>query len=186
MICGVETQDLSEEERSSIRLSRIGFIFQAYNLFSTLTVGQNIALALELKGVNGREQQAETRRLLDLVGLLEKERESTFNLSGGQKQRVAIARALAGMPEILLADEPTAALDWENGQQILAILRELAHVHERAVVIVSHDARVFEFADRRIFMKDGIAIEAARPLPSMRRIHSLGAAAMQTASTGVG
>ncbi len=172
-ICGIEIQSLSEEDRSVVRLSHIGFVFQTYNLFSALTAGQNVAIALELKGITGGSQRAEARRLLDAVGIADRESSFPANLSGGQKQRVAIARALAGMPSIILADEPTAALDWGTGRQVLGILRELAHAQSRTVLIVTHDARAADFADRTIYMKDGSVIEEFKNQPTPIATHPL-------------
>src|SRR5690606_6262505 len=128
-----------------LRRRHIGFVFQGYNLFPTLRAWQNVAVALDLKGVPRRKLRRTAAELLDAVGLAEKRDAFPADLSGGQKQRVAIARALAGDPGIILADEPTAALDWENGKTVMALLRSLASEHGRAVVIVTHDNRVVEY-----------------------------------------
>jgi len=138
-----------------VRLERIGFIFQGFNLFPALTVRENIELALDLKGVRGRLARQSSFELLERVGLVDKEAQWPGNLSGGQKQRVAIARALAGEPGIILADEPTAALDGTTGRAILELLRELAHEKGRAVVIVTHDSRALPYADRIVTIEDG-------------------------------
>ena len=161
-ICGTDVQDLDEDERCRFRLSRIGFVFQSYNLLTTLTAEENVRIALELKGVTGRDQVEQARRLLDMVELSAKAGAHPATLSGGQKQRVAIARALAGTPDVILADEPTAALDWQTGRQVLDLFHQLAHMHSRAVVIVTHDARAIEYGDRRIFMRDGRIMPAPR------------------------
>jgi putative ABC transport system ATP-binding protein len=154
-LCGTDIEEMREEERSGLRLAHVGFVFQNCNLFPTLTARQNIEIALELKGVHGRTRRSEAQRLLDQMGLAEKCHSYPSDLSGGEKQRVAIARALTGAPSVVLADEPTAALDSHNGRAIMMIFRELAHQKQRAVVVVTHDSRVVDFADRVILIEDG-------------------------------
>jgi len=154
-VAGIETNQLSEKELPAIRLGHIGFIFQGFNLFPTLTVGENVELALDLKGIRGSKAKEEARRLLALVLLVEKYNTFPSDLSGGQKQRVAVARALAGSPSVILADEPTAALDGHTGRNVMQTMHDLAHKHGRAVVVVTHDSRVLEFGDRIVHMEDG-------------------------------
>ncbi len=161
-IAGREVTALSEKPLSQVRLEHIGFVFQGFNLFPTLTAGENVELMLDLKAVRGAEGKRRAAELLDQVGLGEKYGSFPADLSGGQKQRVAIARALAGDPEIILADEPTAALDSHTGRAVIEMMRDLAHHRGRAVVIVSHDSRLLEFADRMIRMEDGLI---AAPVP---------------------
>jgi putative ABC transport system ATP-binding protein len=158
-IGGHDVSKLGEADLAAIRRQHIGFVFQGYNLFPSLRVWQNIALVLDVKGVRGRRARAESLELLRLVDLEHKQDAFPSELSGGQKQRVAIARALAGRPAIILADEPTAALDSENGRVVMAALRRLAVEHGRAVVVVSHDNRVVEFGDRVVFMEDGRIVD---------------------------
>lgn len=150
-----EVTGLSEKQLPRVRLDSIGFIFQGFNLFPTLTAGENVEISLDLKGVRGKTARLRARQLLDQVGLGDKHRSFPADLSGGQKQRVAIARALAGDPEIILADEPTAALDSASGRTVMEMLRDLARRRSRAVVIVTHDNRVLEFADRIVHIEDG-------------------------------
>ena len=121
-IRGREVADLGERHLPRVRLEHIGFVFQGFNLFSTLSAGENVELALDLKGVRGREAKRRAESLLDQVGLADKYKSFPADLSGGQKQRVAIARALAGEPEIVLADEPTAALDSTSGRLVMEML----------------------------------------------------------------
>lgn len=150
----IEGQSLAgrnEHQLAALRLARMGFIFQHYNLFPALTALENVQVALELKG----RQLAEGEELLRRVGLGERLRNFPAQLSGGEKQRVAIARALAGNPPILLADEPTAALDSTNGRAVVELLGELARNQGRAVVVVTHDPRVAELADRTARIEDG-------------------------------
>lgn len=154
-IRGQEVAQLPERELPRVRLAHIGFIFQGFNLFPALNVRENVALALDLKRIRGRQADQQAMELLERVGLAHKAKELPANLSGGQKQRVAIARALAGDPEIVLADEPTAALDGASGRAVLELLRELAHERGRAVVIVTHDSRALTYADRIVHIEDG-------------------------------
>ncbi len=162
-IRGQEVAQLPERELPRVRLAHIGFIFQGFNLFPALNVRENVALALDLKRIRGRQADQQAMELLERVGLAHKAKELPANLSGGQKQRVAIARALAGDPEIVLADEPTAALDGASGRAVLELLRELAHERGRAVVIVTHDSRALTYADRIVHIEDG-KIEPAASL----------------------
>lgn len=154
-ILGREVSGLGEADLPRVRLAHIGFIFQGFNLFPTLTAGENVELALDLKRVRSVAARRHARDLLEQVGLGAKYDTFPADLSGGQKQRVAIARALAGEPDIILADEPTAALDWHSGQAVLEMLRDLAHRLRRAVVIVTHDNRTLDYADRIVHIEDG-------------------------------
>jgi putative ABC transport system ATP-binding protein len=160
-IAGREVASLAERELPGVRLKNIGFIFQGFNLFPTLTVGENVELALDLKGMRGAKAKEESRRLLEQVGLAGKYDSFPSDLSGGQKQRVAVARALSGSPGVILADEPTAALDSHSGRNVMEMMRELAHKHGRGVVVVTHDSRVLEFGDRIVHMEDGRVAESA-------------------------
>ena len=139
----------------AIRRRSIGFVFQQYNLFPALTARENVEYALNIKGVRGRAAREEARRVLDAVGLADRMEFLPRDLSGGQKQRVAIARALAGRPPILLADEPTANLDSQNGAQVLELFRDLAKREDRALLIVTHDPQVRAIADRVARIRDG-------------------------------
>jgi putative ABC transport system ATP-binding protein len=130
-------------------------VFQGFNLFPALTAAENVALALDVRGVRGAGARRRGEELLAEVGLAEKARSFPADLSGGQKQRVAIARALAGDPPILLADEPTAALDSTSGRKVIELLQRLARENRRAVVMVTHDPRVLSFGDRIIHLEDG-------------------------------
>jgi putative ABC transport system ATP-binding protein len=152
---GTEVSSMSERQLPCVRLDHIGFIFQGFNLFPTLTAGENVELSLDLKGVRGRPAKRRAAELLEQVGLGDKYKEWPANLSGGQKQRVAIARALAGEPDIVLADEPTAALDSQSGRVVMDMLRDLAKKRARAVTIVSHDNRILDYADRVVRIEDG-------------------------------
>jgi putative ABC transport system ATP-binding protein len=154
-VAGREVVGLSEKQLPALRLEHIGFVFQGFNLFPTLSAGENVELMLDLKGVSARKAKKRAQELLEQVGLGEKYNSFPADLSGGQKQRVAIARALAGDPGIILADEPTAALDSHTGRNVMEMMSELAHQRDRAVVIVTHDSRVLSFADRIVKIEDG-------------------------------
>lgn len=159
-IAGTEVTSLGEKELPAIRLQHIGFVFQGFNLFPTLTASENVELMLDLKSVAPAAAKQRARELLDEVGLGTKYDSFPADLSGGQKQRVAIARALGGDPKIILADGPTAALDSHTGRNVMQMLSELAHKRDRAVVIVTHDSRVLDFADRIVKIEDGAVAQA--------------------------
>jgi len=149
-----------------VRDRNVGFVFQHYNLFPTLRAWENVAVALDLKGLAPASQREEALALLERLGLDDRATHFPSELSGGQKQRVAIARALAGTPGLILADEPTAALDSRTGQDVVATLRDLAHNDGCAVVIVSHDPRVERFADRVLHLEDGRVLDDRRTHPN--------------------
>jgi putative ABC transport system ATP-binding protein len=159
-ICGEEVSRLREADLPRIRTDYIGFIFQGGNLIASLTSEENVALQLELRGVPSREALAEAGVLLRKVGLGDKLQRKPMDLSGGQRQRVAIARALAGDPPVILADEPTAALDAENGRHVTEILRELARERGTSVAVVTHDNRIFHLADRIVHIEDGLITQS--------------------------
>src|SRR3989449_836012 len=154
-VMGEDVTRMKESDLPAIRRERIGFIFQAFNLFPTLTAAQNVALALDLKGISGRLARTRAASLLEQVGLGAKLDAYPADLSGGQKQRVAIARALAGDPPVILADEPTAALDSHSGRAVMDLLKTLARERGRAIAIVTHDNRMLGYADRTVHMEGG-------------------------------
>jgi putative ABC transport system ATP-binding protein len=155
----------TEASLSRLRLQHFGFVFQGYNLFPSLTVWENVAVGLDLKGIRGALAEARARDLLASVGLTARAEAYPATLSGGQKQRVAIARALAGDPAVILADEPTAALDSGAGAQVASLLRGLVDHARRAVVIVTHDHRLMPFADRVVALEDGRIVTTACHVP---------------------
>jgi putative ABC transport system ATP-binding protein len=161
-LLGESVEKLPESDLPRIRRAAIGFVFQGFNLFPALTTLENVALALDVRGVKRREAEARAAELIREVGLADKSKSYPADLSGGQKQRVAIARALAGDPRILLADEPTAALDSTSGKNVIELLRRLAHEHGRAVLMVTHDPRVLSYGDRIICLEDGRIVRQAR------------------------
>jgi len=154
-LLGENVAALPESALPHLRRNLIGFVFQGFNLFPALTAMENVALALDLRGINAKVARRRAEELLAEVGLKDRMAAVPADLSGGQKQRVAIARAVAGDPPILLADEPTAALDSTSGRTVIELLQRLAHQHERAVVMVTHDPRVLPYGDRILHLEDG-------------------------------
>ena len=149
------TADAEPEDLARLRREHVGFIFQSFHLFPTLSATDNVRLALDVRGGSSRAAKARSREALAKVGLGHKMKAYPRELSGGEQQRVAIARAIVGNPSIILADEPTAALDGENGQAIMKILADVAREREHAVLIVTHDPRLLPFADRVVHIEDG-------------------------------
>ena len=143
------------EDLAKLRRENIGFVFQSYHLFPTLSAADNVRLALDVRGETGTDAKDKARSALDRVGLSSKTRNYPSQLSGGEQQRVAIARAVVGDPSVILADEPTAALDSENGKAIMGILAAIAKDPGRGVLVVTHDPRLVPFADRIIHIEDG-------------------------------
>ncbi|MBL8229517.1 MAG: ABC transporter ATP-binding protein [Bryobacterales bacterium] len=158
-IGGQEIAHRKESELPRVRLQYIGFVFQGFNLFPALPAMENVALAAKLKGASSRSARQRALELLRTVGLEDQRDRLPADLSGGQKQRVAIARALAGDPKIILADEPTAALDSVSGITVMEMLASLAKEEGRAVVVVTHDSRLLRYATRVVDVEDGIAAE---------------------------
>jgi putative ABC transport system ATP-binding protein len=139
----------------NFRGKNIGFVFQQYNLLPALTAAENTAVPLIIAGVNRRDAVARSSKILQLVGLGNRLNSLPSQLSGGQQQRVAIARALVHEPKLLVCDEPTAALDAASGQMVMDLLKRVAVQPGRAVIVVTHDNRVFDFGDRIVHMSDG-------------------------------
>ena len=168
---GTEISALSEGRLPDIRLRQFGFIFQDFNLLSALSVLENVAIVAELAGLKGRAARDKARVLLTELGLGERLDFLPEKLSGGEKQRVAIARALVNDPTLILADEPTANLDSKIGHEIMRLLRRIAKDQGRSVVIVSHDQRIRDIADRVLWLEDGafkdIVTMAADPVCGM-------------------
>jgi len=152
---GVAVNELSGSEKTVLRRTKISFVFQAFRLLHSLSAIDNVALGLEIRDAKRADKMVMARELLLQFGLGDKLNREPSGLSPGEKQRVAIARALAGNPPILLADEPTASLDAEAGRNICQILRSQVDQNGRTVVVVSHDPRWEEFADRTITLSDG-------------------------------
>jgi putative ABC transport system ATP-binding protein len=152
---GQATTDANPEELARIRREHVGFVFQSYHLFPTLTALDNVRLALDVRGENAERAKQKSKEALARVGLALKMGSYPRELSGGEQQRVAIARAIVGNPSVVLADEPTAALDSENGRAIMSVLTEIAKDRGRGVLVVTHDPRIVPFADRIVRIEDG-------------------------------
>jgi putative ABC transport system ATP-binding protein len=154
-VLGTALGSLPGRARTAFRGQHIGFVFQAFNLVPTLTLAENVAVPLLLLGESFAAAVRAARDMLGRVGLGERAGDRPAQLSGGQQQRVAIARALVHRPQLVVCDEPTSALDHDTGQRVMALLRELALGPDRALVIVTHDSRIFPYADRIARMDDG-------------------------------
>jgi putative ABC transport system ATP-binding protein len=152
---GTELTRLSSWQRTAFRRDNVGFVFQQFNLLPALTAAENAAVPLVIKGYSKRKAVAAAKELLDKMGMGDRVNNLPGKLSGGQQQRVAIARALVHHPHLLVCDEPTSALDAKTGHTILELLRNVAVEGDRAVIIVTHDSRIFEFADTMARMDDG-------------------------------
>ncbi len=173
VIAGESLKGLGPEGLAALRRKHIGFIFQSYNLFPTLNALENVRLALDVRGASAQDAAVRSEQALRDVGLGHRLRNYPRNMSGGEQQRVAVARALAGTPSVILADEPTAALDSENGQSVMALLSEIAKDKTRAVLAVTHDSRTIPFADRIIRIEDGRIVGEERRTETRENISKI-------------
>lgn len=155
--------DMSDYEKVIFRRKHIGFIFQQYNLLPTLTAVENAAIPLIAAGMLNKQAIARAHCILEQIGMHKQTEKLPHQLSGGQQQRVAIARALVHNPSLIICDEPTAALDAKTGQTVMQLLREIANDKNRTVLVVTHDNRIYHFADRILEMSDGKIIGNHRP-----------------------
>ncbi|MBL9204994.1 MAG: ABC transporter ATP-binding protein [Opitutaceae bacterium] len=146
---------LDKQAVTRFRATHIGFIFQQYNLIPTLTCVENVSVPLRIQGHSSTVAEKKAAAMLERVGLGSRLQHRPGMLSGGQQQRVAIARALVHEPRLIICDEPTAALDSENGAKVISLLRDVAKAPDRCVIIVTHDNRIFSYADRMTHMEDG-------------------------------
>jgi putative ABC transport system ATP-binding protein len=162
-VLGAELTALPGRKLVDFRAKNIGFVFQQYNLLPALTAAENVAVPLLIAGRPRHAAVARGAELLAAVGMGDKAGAFTNQLSGGQQQRVAIARALIHEPRLLVCDEPTAALDAHSGQTVMELLRRVAVQPGRAVIVVTHDSRVFGFGDRIVHMSDGLVEKVEVP-----------------------
>ncbi|MFN7020809.1 MAG: ABC transporter ATP-binding protein [Phycisphaerales bacterium] len=162
-IFGYDFGEMSAGQRTRFRGQNVGFVFQAFNLLPSLSAAQNVAVPLLINGVPTSRAVREAREMLARVGLGDRTESLPRELSGGQQQRVAIARALVHKPRLIVCDEPTSALDHETGHVIMRMLKNVALDDNRALVIVTHDARIFGFADRIARMDDGHITDISTP-----------------------
>ncbi len=154
---------LSKRESAAMRLGKLGFVFQAYNLIPVLTALENAAFVLELRGVGKKKREARARESLEALGIAEFADRKPNQLSGGQQQRVAVARAFAAEPEIILADEPTANLDSKSGGDLIELMKRLNREQGVTFVFSTHDPRLLEHVKRTVEMEDGRIIRANAP-----------------------
>lgn len=180
-VFGQEVSRMSPSQKTDFRGRNIGFVFQAYNLIPSLTAVENVAVPLLIQGMDRREATNRARDILVRVGLESRMEAPPSELSGGQAQRVAIARAIVNAPRLLVCDEPTSALDHQTGLVVMQVLKDAALAADRSLIIVTHDARIFHFADRIAHMDDGriLRVESGReaseaagelPMPDIRRV----------------
>ncbi|WP_432741327.1 ABC transporter ATP-binding protein [Methylobacter sp. G7] len=158
-VFGEDLLNMSNQRKLNFRARNIGFVFQAYNLLPALSAAENVSIPLIINGMKRSDAERKATAVLEQVGLGARVTALPSELSGGQQQRVAIARALIHSPRLIVCDEPTSALDHETGRNVMTLLKDVALHNDRALVIVTHDARIFDFADRIAEMDDGHIVE---------------------------
>ncbi|WP_130471266.1 ABC transporter ATP-binding protein [Candidatus Magnetaquicoccus inordinatus] len=166
-VLGENLLTLASAARTQWRGKQIGFVFQAYNLLPTLTAAENVAIPLLVQKLPRSQALKQAAEMLQRVGLAERIQALPAQLSGGQQQRVAIARALVHQPPLLVCDEPTSALDHHTGHQVMELLRRVATSANRSLIVVTHDARIFPFADRIAHIEDGLITHIAENSPAL-------------------
>ena len=162
-VFGRDLQALPNGQRTAARGKDVGFVFQAFNLIPTLTIAENVAIPLLILGVKRDEALARAQKQLGEVGLGERHQSRPVDLSGGEQQRVAICRAIIHEPRLIVCDEPTSNLDHETGAHVMHILKEMAGRADRSIIVVTHDARIFEYGDKIAHMDDGRIVEEVTP-----------------------
>jgi putative ABC transport system ATP-binding protein len=172
-VCGRSTAGLNPGQLAKLRRDHIGFVFQSYHLFPTLTAADNVRLALDLRGDRSPRAAVKAKDALAMVGLAHKCNSYPQELSGGEQQRVAIARAIVADAAAILADEPTAALDSENGLSIMSVLADIAKAPTRGVLVVTHDPRIVPFASRVVRSEDGHIVGEERRAGALKLARSL-------------
>lgn len=155
IVDGIDLTAIPEKKLTEYRRKKVGFVFQGFNLIPNLSALENVMLPMEFAKVPASEQEKKAKKLLETVGLSQREKHWPNKLSGGEQQRVAIARSLANDPEIILADEPTGNIDSKTGKEIIALLGDLAHNLDKTVIIVTHDTSVKRLADISVEIHDG-------------------------------
>ena len=168
-VFGSDIYGLTDSDLVRFRLANIGFIFQQYNLLPTLTAAENAAIPLIAAGVKRSDAVERAMALLEKLNIANQADKYPRAMSGGQQQRVAIARALVHSPRLVVCDEPTAALDAKSGRRVMDLLREVALAADRAVIIVTHDNRIFDMADRILAMEDGRITSDGNAMPAGQR-----------------
>ncbi|GJQ28139.1 MAG: ABC transporter ATP-binding protein [Phycisphaerae bacterium] len=172
-VLGVDYASIGSAATARFRAVNVGFVFQAFNLIPALTVAENAAVPLLINNVPRKQAVEQAAAVLKRVGLAGREHDRPTRLSGGQQQRVAIARALVHNPKLLVCDEPTSALDHATGQRVMELLRDLAEGNDLSLVVVTHDARIFEFADRIAEMDDGRIVRTTTGQAHRTAAHAL-------------
>ncbi len=163
---GRDVWSLSDDGLAEFRLHSVGFVFQDYHLFPRLTTAENVAIPMILRHVSWSKALARAREELEIVGLANRAELPPGKLSGGEQQRVAIARALVSRPDILIFDEPTASLDGDTGRKIMSFVKQSVLNDKRCIMVVTHDERIFDFADRIMHMADGRIVDATQAVAS--------------------
>jgi putative ABC transport system ATP-binding protein len=171
-IVGHDLSMLNDFDRAILRRDRIGFVFQRFQLIRGLDALENACLPLTLRGISSKDAARRARDLLEAVGLADKMKSHVGKLSTGQCQRVALARALAGDPDLILADEPTASLDAQNGQEVMRLLRRLTSERGKTALVVTHDQRIFRYADRIFHLDAGRIAELDNEHPALSAVAS--------------
>lgn len=162
-VYGHNFNTMQDKAKTEFRSTHIGFVFQAYNLIPMITAKENVSIPLLIKGWKIKDAEEKAVQALEKVGLKDKIHAYSRELSGGQQQRVAIARAIVHDPKLIVCDEPTSALDHETGMHVMDVFREIAKNSHRTLIIVTHDARIFSFADRLAMIDDGKISKIAKP-----------------------
>jgi putative ABC transport system ATP-binding protein len=155
LVADQDIWSMTADQLAEFRLNRVGFVFQDYHLFPRLTTVENVAIPLILKKMEWDESILEAMKYLEIVGIRDRAELPPVRLSGGEQQRVAIARAIASRPDILIFDEPTASLDGDTGRRIIEFVKKNILNDRRCIIVVTHDSRIFEYADRIMKMEDG-------------------------------
>ncbi len=166
-VLGEDTGAMSQRQRTAWRGRNVGFIFQQFNLIPQVSIAENVAVPLLLRGHSRSDALDRAAHLLSEVGLHGRESSRPTKLSGGQQQRVAIARALVGEPRLLVCDEPTSALDGATGQMVMGLIRRMASAPDRVVLVVTHDERIYHFADRIAHVEDGRITHVSTPAEAL-------------------
>ena len=159
LVDGENVVSLSEDRLSELRLTKMGFVFQNYNLLANFTARENVEVPMALAGLNRRERRGQSDRLLEMVGLADRAKHYPSELSGGQQQRVAVARALANDPPILIGDEITGDLDSKTGFEVMEVVAKMNREQGTTIIYVTHDPRMAKFANRVIQLRDGLIVE---------------------------
>lgn len=170
-IKNVRMEKLNETQLATFRQKHIGFVFQSYNLISTLTALENVALPLVFQGVSKKQRDKRAKEMLEAVGLEKRLNHKPKEMSGGQQQRVSIARAFVNRPKILFADEPTGNLDTNTTLEVMEIITKIAREHNQTMIIVSHDPEIADYADKVITVQDGEILKIEKNIEGKKELY---------------